>query len=110
MGNNSMAISMTKGNTFKKLSDPPLRLLKEVDIQSIYNHLTKQAQTHCDGFVHLPGGRGGQHLMNDIEIDELINQINKNDLLDLLSVEKGSIAKIMIDSVSMETPEEIMYN
>jgi len=32
MGNNSMAISMTKGNTFKKLSDPPLRLLKEVDI------------------------------------------------------------------------------
>ena len=47
--------------------------------------------------------------MNDIEIDELIHQINKNDLLDLLTVEKGSIAKIMIESIDMNTPEEIMY-
>lgn len=47
--------------------------------------------------------------MNDIEIDELINQINKNDLLDLLTVEKGSIAKIMIESIDMNCPEEIMY-
>jgi hypothetical protein len=47
--------------------------------------------------------------MNDIEIDELITQINKNDLLDLLSVEKGSIAKIMIESIDMHAPEDIMY-
>jgi len=47
--------------------------------------------------------------MNDIEIDELIQQINKNDLLDLLTVEKGSIAKIMIESMNMGAPEEIMY-
>lgn len=46
---------------------------------------------------------------NDIEIDELIKQINTNDLLDLLTVEKGSVAKIMIESINMTTPEEIMY-
>lgn len=95
--------------TTKKIKDPPLRLLKEVDVQTIYNNLSKVSKAHVEGFVHLPCGRGGQHLMNDIEIDELISQINKNDLLDLLTVEKGSIAKIMIESISMQAPEEIMY-
>jgi hypothetical protein len=47
--------------------------------------------------------------MSDIEIDELISQINRNDLLDLLTVEKGSVAKIMIESLNMTTPAEIMY-
>ena len=47
--------------------------------------------------------------MSDIEIDELIKQINTNDLLELLIVEKGSIAKIMIESISMTAPAEIMY-
>ena len=104
MGGGSIA-----GATTKKIKDPPTRLLKEVDVQAIYNSLSKEAQAHVDGFVHLPCGRGGQHLMNDIEIDELITQINKNDLLDLLTVEKGSIAKIMIESIDMNPPEEIMY-
>lgn len=47
--------------------------------------------------------------MSDIEIDELIKQINTNDLLELLMVEKGSIAKIMIESIPMQAPSEIMY-
>merc|ERR1719469_295342 len=100
--------SMATGTT-KKCKDPPLRLLKEVDVQTIDNNLSKISRAHVEGFVHLPCGRGGQHLMNDIEIDELISQINKNDLLDLLTVEKGSIAKIMIESISMHAPDEIMY-
>merc|ERR1719469_1565510 len=100
--------SMATGTT-KKCKDPPLRLLKEVDVQTIYNNLSKISRAHVEGFVHLPCGRGCQHLMNDIEIDELISQINKNDLLDLLTVEKGSIAKIMIESISMHAPDEIMY-
>ena len=97
------------GAAAKKLKDPPIRLLKEVDVQTIYNQLSKESKARVDGFVNLPCGRGGQHLMNDIEIDELIHQINKNDLLDLLTVEKGSIAKIMIESIDMNCPEEIMY-
>ena len=98
-----------KGSTIKKLNDPPTRLLKEIDINIIYNELCPGCQAHCDGFVHLSCGRGGQHLNSDIEIDELIKQINTNDLLDLLTVEKGSVAKIMIESLKMEVPSEIMY-
>jgi len=104
VGGGSMATATTK-----KIKDPPIRLLKEVDVQTIYTSLSKESRAHVEGFVHLPCGRGGQHLMNDIEIDELITQINTNDLLDLLTVEKGSIAKIMIESMNMNAPEEIMY-
>jgi hypothetical protein len=47
--------------------------------------------------------------MSDIEIDELIRQINNNDLLDLLTVEKGSVAKIMMETLKLDCPKEIMY-
>ena len=46
---------------------------------------------------------------NDIEIDALIHEINYNDLLALLTVEKGSIAKVMIGLVDIHEPHEIMY-
>jgi hypothetical protein len=39
----------------------------------------------------------------------LIHEINYNDLLALLTVEKGSTAKVMITLVDMHTPEEILY-
>lgn len=47
--------------------------------------------------------------MNDIEISELIRQINKNDLLELLTVEKGSVARMMIEMLDLTDPAEIMY-
>ena len=59
----------------------PQRLLKEVDINAIYDSFCQKCKNHCDGFVHLTCGREGQHVMSDIEINELINEINKNDLL-----------------------------
>ena len=93
----------------KKLFDAPIRLLKEDHVNAIYQDLCRKCQAHVDGYVHLACGRGGQHLNSDIEVDELIKQINKDDLLDLLTVEKGSVAKVMIDNVSMATPDEIMY-
>lgn len=37
-------------------------------------------------------------------------EINKNDLLDLLIIEKGNAAKIMIEDISLEEPKEIIYN
>ena len=46
---------------------------------------------------------------NDIEIDALIKEINYNDLLALLTVEKGSTAKVMIGLIDLHEPEEIMY-
>ena len=47
--------------------------------------------------------------MGDIEINELINEINKTDLLQLLIVEKGSTAKMMIETLKLKEPDEIMY-
>ncbi len=68
-----------------------------------------KCRAHCDGFVHLTCGREGQHVMSDIEINELINEINKNDLLQLLMVEKGSTGKMIIETISLKEPDEIMY-
>ena len=93
----------------RKLQDAPTRLLKETDMEQIFNELCDKCRKHCESFVHLPCGRGGQHLNNDIEIDALIKEINYNDLLALLTVEKGSTAKIMIDLISLHEPDEIMY-
>jgi hypothetical protein len=47
--------------------------------------------------------------MSDIEINELIHEINKNDLLQLLMVEKGSTGKMIIETISLKEPDEIMY-
>lgn len=67
--------------TVRKLQDAPTRLLKEKDILEIEQSLCQKCRDHCDQFVHLTSGRGGQHLNSDIEIGELIAEINKTDLL-----------------------------
>lgn len=47
--------------------------------------------------------------MTDIEINELINEINRSDLLEMLKIEKGTSANVMIDTLDLMTPTEIMY-
>ncbi len=47
--------------------------------------------------------------MTDIEINELISEINKSDILEMLKIEKGSSAKIIIETISLQTPDAIMY-
>jgi hypothetical protein len=54
-------------------------------------------------------GRGAQHVNQDIEINELTVEINHQDILDLLIVEKGSTAKMMIQTLKLDEPPEIMY-
>lgn len=83
--------------------------MKEEDINAIYDDLCVKCKKHCDGFVHLTCGREGQHVMSDIEISQLISEINRNDLLQYLIVEKGSTAKMMIDTVDLTDLPEIMY-
>lgn len=45
----------------------------------------------------------------DIEINELIKEINHTDILELLIVEKGSTAKMMMQTLKLDEPAEIMY-
>lgn len=89
--------------------EAPQRLLEEEDINEIYPYLNKKCQDHVDGFVSLTCGRGAQHVCTDIEINEMIREINKNDILNLLIVEKGSTAKMMILTLDLNEPPEIMY-
>jgi len=106
----SVSLSKTAKTTqSKKLTPGPQRLLKEADINQIYSQLCKKCKAHCDGYSHLTCGREGQHVMPDIEINELIAEINKTDLLNLLMVEKGSTGKQIIETLSLKEPDEIMY-
>ena len=93
----------------RKLMEAPQRLLQEEDINTIFPFLCPKCQQHCEGFVHLTCGRGAQHINTDIEINEMINEVNKKDILDLLITEKGSSAKMMIQILDLHEPPEIMY-
>jgi hypothetical protein len=75
----------------------------------VFDQFCNKCKEHCLGYSHLTCGREGQHVMNDIEINELISEINKTDLLNLLIVEKGSTAKLMIETINLKEPAEIMY-
>ena len=93
----------------RKLMEAPQRLLQEEDINTIFPFLCQKCQAHVEGFVHLTCGRGAQHINTDIEINEMINEVNKKDILDLLITEKGSSAKMMIQILDLHEPPEIMY-
>lgn len=80
----------------RKLMEAPRRLLHEEDINEIFMSLSKKGQEHVEGYVSLTCGRGAQHVCTDIEINSMIEEVNKTDILNLLIVEKGSTAKMMI--------------
>lgn len=48
--------------------------------------------------------------MNDPEIKVLAEEMNKQELLDLLIIEKGNAAKIMIETFEIKEPKEIIYD
>jgi len=98
--------------TTRKLMEAPQRLLEEEDINELMEHegMCQKCRDHCDGFVHLTCGRGAQNCNQDIEINELIGEINHTDILDLLIVEKGSTAKMMMMTLKLDEPVEIMYS
>ena len=69
-----------------------------------------KCKEHCEKYVHLVSGRERQIIVTDQEIKNMGLEVNKNDLLDLLIIEKGNAAKIMIDDINLEEPKEIIYN
>eukprot|EP00825_Cyclidium_porcatum_P022956 TRINITY_DN2523_c0_g1_i1.p1 TRINITY_DN2523_c0_g1~~TRINITY_DN2523_c0_g1_i1.p1 ORF type:complete len:419 (-),score=83.94 TRINITY_DN2523_c0_g1_i1:365-1621(-) len=92
-----------------KVRIAPIRLLQETQIQQLYNDFCLKCKQHCDQYAHLPSGRDNQHIVTDLEINELATEINKQELLDLLVIEKGNAAKIMLESISIKEPEAIIY-
>ena len=56
----SMDKTSTKTSTqSKKMAPGPQRLLKEGDINQIYDSLCTKCKAHCEGYVHLTCGREG---------------------------------------------------
>lgn len=51
-----------------------------------------------------------QHLLTDTELIEMGKQLNKRQLIDLLTIEKGSTAKIMADTMTIKQPNEAQYS
>ncbi|KAM3142181.1 hypothetical protein pb186bvf_005590 [Paramecium bursaria] len=96
--------NQSKSQLPQKNTLPPLRLLKEEDIQTIYQQICQKCQEHCNGYAHLCGGRALQHILTDQEIKTLAAEMNKQELLELLYCEKGNAATIMIETVSLESP------
>jgi hypothetical protein len=47
--------------------------------------------------------------MTDQELSNLAIEVNKTDVLDLLMAEKGKAAKIMIETIDIREPSELLY-
>ena len=47
--------------------------------------------------------------MTEPEIRIMGEELNKNELLNLLIIEKGQAAKIMIEEMSLMEPKELLY-
>lgn len=100
------ATSIKKG----KLAEPVRRLLNEQEIKDIWDLICDKCKYHLDNYSHLPGGRSGQHLCTDIEINQLIGQMNKTEIEELLTAVKGNSAKIIIMTIDLTEPPEILYS
>lgn len=50
-----------------------------------------------------------QLIMTDQEINNLAVEVNKKEILDLLTAEKGNAAKIMIETLKIKEPGELLY-
>ena len=51
-----------------------------------------------------------QHVLTDSEIKCLGMEMNKNELLELLTIEKGNAAKIMIEDLPTDEPKDLILN
>lgn len=47
--------------------------------------------------------------MTDQELTNLAEEVNKSEILSLLTAEKGKAAKIMIETIEIKEPKELFY-
>ncbi|EGR29015.1 nucleoside diphosphate kinase family protein, putative [Ichthyophthirius multifiliis] len=85
------------------------RVLNEDQLIQIYTLLCEKCKTHCENFTHLFGGQNCLHVISDQELQYLAKQINKKDIHELLLIEKGNTADILIEKISLEEPKELNY-
>ena len=84
----------------KKPYLPPIRLIDEAGFLELKSQLCDQCITHTENIMHLPSGRLGLHLMTDAEVKLLGEQVNYDELLQMLRIEKGKAADTMITQIN----------
>lgn len=82
-------------------------LIKGIEI--LWKDLCEDCRKHCEVNVHLCSGQEHLHIMTEPEIRIMGEELNKNELLNLLIIEKGQAAKIMIEDMSLMEPKELLY-
>ena len=50
-----------------------------------------------------------QHTLTDQEINNLAYEVNKKEILELLIAEKGNAGKIMIETIEIKEPSDLVY-
>jgi hypothetical protein len=58
----------------------------------------------------MASGREEQILMSDQEVGLQADDQNKQDLIDILTIEKGNIAEMMLSQISCKWPKDYQYN
>ena len=95
------------GINMKKASD---KILKEQFINENMNSFCDNCKDHFNKWTHLLTGFEGAHIATNEEITNMVNEMNENDLLEILTAEKGTSAKTILTKFDItKPPKEIIY-
>ena len=100
---------MTKLGVSLKLEKD--KALSDEFISKYKEKLCKKCTLHIDNWSHLFAGKEQTHIMTNEEINFLVYETNKEDLLHILKAEKGSSAKTILEKFDIKKyPKEIEYS
>lgn len=83
--------------------------MDEQTILHLWTELSAEDRDICENYATLLSGRELQHAMTDAEVDTLIKEMNRNDLLRVLTGQKGNGAAVMMEDMVVEEPPEYMH-
>ena len=85
----------------KKATD---KILKEEFINENINSFCVKCKTHFNKWTHLITGFEGTHIATNEEITNMTNEMNENDLLEIITAEKGTNAKTILTKFDITKP------
>ncbi len=104
---NVKSILRKNGVLLKKNRD---KVLTDEFIFKNKNVFCEECLNHFDNWSHIFGGIEGTHILTNEEIEFMMKDMNKNDLLEILIAEKGSSGKTILSKFDLnKPPNEIVY-
>lgn len=93
-----------------RLHLPPNVIVDEETITTIWSELTAEDQSMCEDFCTLLAGRELTHVVTDKEVESMVKEMNRKDLLAVLMGAKGNGAKVMMEEMSVQEPQEFQHS